>query len=212
LAEAFFPGIGCPFGARRFWHTSTPAYTDLPSGCHWRAKRVTTLDETRSTIEEGAPYCDSHAHICGPVSRFRYADERIYTPPDALAPDYVRLLKAIGGTRAVLVQPSVYGAENTVLLAALKDIRASGIDCRGVAVIDKDVMDEELARLNDAGIRGIRFNLVDVANPKTGLPLDDMRALCARIAALDSIAALDRVPTRKDFRPCCALPARGAAG
>ncbi len=134
--------------------------------------------------------CDTHAHICGPISRFRYAEERIYTPPDALVPDYVGLLKAIGCGRAVLVQPSVYGADNTVLLAGLKDIRASGIDCRGVAVIDRNINDEELQRLDDAGIRGIRFNLVDVANPKTGLPLDEIRALCARIAALDWHAEL----------------------
>ena len=167
------------------------------------------LKQESSTIGQGAPYCappdpelkmpktrfpalacDTHAHICGPVARFSYADERIYTPPDALVPDYVRLLKAIGCGRAVLVQPSVYGTDNTVLLAALKEIRASGIDCRGVAVIDKDVTEEELTRFDDAGIRGIRFNLVDVANPKTGLPLDEIRALCARIAALDWHAEL----------------------
>ncbi len=162
-----------------------------------------TLDETRSTSEKNAPYCappdpelrtpkvqfpalacDTHAHICGPISRFRYADERIYTPPDALVPDYLRLLKAIGCGRTVLVQPSVYGTDNTVLLAALKDIRASGIDCRGVAVVDQTITEEELVRLDDAGICGIRFNLVDVANPKAGLPLDDMRRLCARIAPM----------------------------
>ncbi len=129
--------------------------------------------------------CDTHAHICGPVSRFRYAEERIYTPPDALVPDYARLLKAIGCGRAVLVQPSVYGTDNTALLAGLKEIRANGIDCRGVAVIDKNITDEELERFDDAGIRGIRFNLVDVANPETGLPLDEVRVLCAKIAALD---------------------------
>ncbi len=185
------------------------AYTDLPSGCHWRGKEVTTLDETRPTLEDRAPFCappdpqlrspktrfpalacDTHAHICGPISRFRYAEERIYTPPDALVPDYVNLLKTLGCGRAVLVQPSVYGTDNTVLLAALNDIRASGVDCRGVAVIDKDVTDEELKRFDEAGIRGIRFNLVDVANPKTGLPLDEMRALCTRIAALDWHAEL----------------------
>ena len=162
-----------------------------------------SVDETKSTSKMNAPYCappdpelrppkvqfpalacDTHAHICGPASRFRYAEDRIYTPPDALVPDYVRLLKTIGCGRAVLVQPSVYGTDNIVLLAALKDIRAGGIDCRGVAVIDQTIEDEDLARFDEAGIRGIRFNLVDVADPKTGLPLAQMRALCTRIAAL----------------------------
>ena len=167
------------------------------------------LKQTGSSFRDGAPYCappdpelrppktrfpalacDTHAHICGPISRFRYAEDRIYTPPDALVPDYVSLLKTIGCGRAVLVQPSVYGTDNTVILTALKEIRASGIDCRGVAVIDRTITDEELQRLDDAGIRGIRFNLVDVANPKAGLPLDAMRALCTRVAALDWHAEL----------------------
>ena len=172
-------------------------------------KRVDPLNQERSGFGQGAPYCaapdpelkapktpfpalacDTHAHICGPISRFRYAEDRIYTPPDALVPDYVRLLKAIGCGRAVLVQPSVYGTDNTVLLAALKDIRANGIDCRGVAVIDQTITDEELVQFREGGICGIRFNLVDVANPKTGLPLDEIRALCERIAALDWHAEL----------------------
>jgi hypothetical protein len=27
--------------------------------------------------------CDTHAHVFGPAERFRYADDRSYTPPDA---------------------------------------------------------------------------------------------------------------------------------
>ncbi len=42
----------------------------------------------------------------------------------------------------------VYGTDNTVLLAALKEIRASGIDCRGVAVIDQNITDEILEQFN----------------------------------------------------------------
>ncbi len=128
--------------------------------------------------------CDVHAHICGPGRQFAYARERIYTPPDALVPDYAKLLRTLGCERAVLVQPSVYGTDNTVLLAALQALRAEGIDCRGVAVIDRTIEDGDLRRLHDAGIRGIRFNLVDVANPQVALPVEAMRTLCTRVAAL----------------------------
>jgi predicted TIM-barrel fold metal-dependent hydrolase len=40
-------------------------------------------------------------------------DDRSYTPPDALLPDYRHMLKTIGIQRSVLVQPSMHGADNT---------------------------------------------------------------------------------------------------
>ncbi len=134
--------------------------------------------------------CDCHAHICGPVSRFAYAEDRIYTPPDALVPDYVNLLNVIGCRRSVLVQPSVYGTDNTVLLGALDELRKRGIDCRGVAVVDPAISDKALERMHSAGVRGVRFNLVDVGDPQVRLPLAEMRRLCTRIAPLQWHAEL----------------------
>ena len=126
--------------------------------------------------------CDSHAHICGPESLYAYADERIYTPPDALLPEYRNLLKTLGVERAVLVQPSVYGTDNTVMLAALREMTAAGMPCRGVAVVDEAVTERELNDLHEAGVRGLRFNLVDVAEPGKGAPLAWIRSLCERVA------------------------------
>ena len=83
------------------------------------------------------------------------------------------------------MQPSVYGTDNTALLAALSELRLYGIACCGVAVVDKSISDAELERLDDAGIRGVRFNLVDVAEPRSALPVDAMRGLCERIATFD---------------------------
>ncbi len=124
---------------------------------------------------------DCHAHICGPAALFDYATNRIYTPPDALLPDYLSLLTTLGVERAVLVQPSIYGADNTVLLAALE---AFGENARGVAVVDDDVDDAELERLHASGVRGLRLNLVDVADPSAALPLDRARSLANRIKPL----------------------------
>ncbi len=128
--------------------------------------------------------CDSHAHVCGPESEYAYADERIYTPPDALVPAYLKLLGTLGIERAVLVQPSVYGTDNTVMLSAMRDMTAAGMQCRGVAVVDETVTGRELDELHEAGVRGLRFNLVDVADPGKGAPLESIRALCERIAPL----------------------------
>ena len=122
--------------------------------------------------------CDCHAHICGPESVFAYAPARIYTPPDALLPDYLKMLTALGVARAVLVQPSIYGADNTVLLEAMAK---SDAPCRGVAVVDEAISDVDLEHLDRAGVRGLRFNLVDVLEPSGALPIDGVRRLAERI-------------------------------
>ena len=133
------------------------------------------------TLRLPAGACDSHAHICGPASKYLYAPDRIYTPPDALLPDYLAMLSTLGLERAVIVQPSVYGTDNSVTLAATKE---SPIPCRGVAVIDETISDDEIAQLDRAGIRGIRLNLVDVASPSGDMPLEIARRLADRIAPL----------------------------
>jgi predicted TIM-barrel fold metal-dependent hydrolase len=133
-------------------------------------------------VPMGPLSCDSHAHICGPESEYAYADERIYTPPDASPSDYLNLLKSLGVERSVLVQPSVYGTDNTVMLSAMREMTSAGMQCRGVAVVDETVTARELDDMHEAGVRGLRFNLVDVADPGRGPPLAAIRALCERVA------------------------------
>ena len=125
--------------------------------------------------------CDTHAHICGPAARYAYAPARIYTPPDALYPDYRALLDTLGMARAVLVQPSVYGSDNTVLLDALALDPAR---LRGVAVIEPDTPRAELERMHALGVRGVRCNIVDVKEGKGRLPLERLQALARAIAPL----------------------------
>jgi predicted TIM-barrel fold metal-dependent hydrolase len=122
--------------------------------------------------------CDTHAHICGPIARAPYSERRVYTPPDALLPEYRHMLVTLGVERMVLIQPSVYGSDNTVMLAAMGEI---GPDARGVAVVENSVSDSELNRLHLAGIRGARINVVDVAEGKGVLQLEPLLALAKRI-------------------------------
>ena len=119
--------------------------------------------------------CDCHAHVFGPQTRFPYLPNASYIPHDATPEDYARMLTTIGCERAVLVQPSVYGTDNSCMVAALR----SGVFAfRGVAVVDADVTDKELQDLHDAGVRGIRINL---ASETPGLTLGDAPGLAARI-------------------------------
>jgi 2-pyrone-4,6-dicarboxylate lactonase len=124
--------------------------------------------------------CDTHAHICGPIARYPYSERRVYTPPDTLLPAYRHMLGQLGVERMVLVQPSVYGSDNTVMLAAMAEI---GESARGVAVVDDDVTDAELERLHEAGVRGVRINVVDVAEGKGVIAMAPLEKLAKRIKA-----------------------------
>ncbi len=148
--------------------------------------------------------CDCHAHICGPIARYSYYEKRIYTPSDALLPDYQHTLATLGVERAVLVQGSIYGTDNTVLLEALK---MGGRRFRGVAVVAPDIGERELRDLHEAGIRGVRVNIVDTKENKGVLPLATLLPLARRLKPLgwhvefllhaDEFPDLDR--TLEDF-------------
>jgi len=126
--------------------------------------------------------CDTHAHIMGPKARYAYSPARIYTPPDCLLSDYLHMLDTLGVEHAVLVQPSVYGTDNAVMLEAMK---TAGGRLRGVAVVEEDVSETDLKALNDAGVRGVRVNIVDVKDRKPGtLPMAALTKLALRIAPL----------------------------
>ena len=131
----------------------------------------------RTVFPAGA--CDTHAHICGPPAAFPYAESRIYTPPDATADDYFGLLKTLGVARAVLIQPSVYGTDNRALLDMLSRA-AHGL--RGVAVVDADIDGASVEALHEAGIRGVRLNVVDHNGPRNVIPEEQVRKLAKVIA------------------------------
>jgi 2-pyrone-4,6-dicarboxylate lactonase len=123
--------------------------------------------------------CDAHCHIFGPGDKYPYAPDRTYTPPDAPLERFIELQKTLGLERAVLVNASCHGTDNTVILDA---IAQSGGRYRGVANVDGSITDPELARLNQGGIRGIRFNFVAHLG---GTPdLDEFSTLVKRIVPL----------------------------
>jgi len=109
----------------------------------------------RLAISPGSADC--HAHIFGPQGRYPYTPNRSYTPPEASIEAYRRMLGALGFERAVIVQPSVYGADNRCTRDA---VVASGGKWRGVAVVEPGVSDSLLAELHAAGFRGVRINLL----------------------------------------------------
>jgi 2-pyrone-4,6-dicarboxylate lactonase len=131
----------------------------------------------RVLLPNGA--CDCHAHVFGPSSKYPYDPNRIYTPAHAPLPQYLELLTVLNISRAVLVQPSPYGADNRALLDAIKDRP----NFRGVAVLPPHVSDRELEALNEAGVRGVRFNIVDTTENTGVFPADRIERFAERIGA-----------------------------
>lgn len=117
--------------------------------------------------------CDTHMHIYMPGYPVR---PEVTKPPVAPVSEYKKLCERLGIARTIFVQPNAYGADNSCLLAAMKEF---GPNARGVAVVTRDVSDAELERLTKSGIRAIRFMLL----PGGYLTNDDFDTLTARIHA-----------------------------
>lgn len=122
---------------------------------------------------------DCHAHILGPASRFPFAKQRVYTPPDCTEQDYLAQLDALGIDRAVIVQPSVYGTDNRALLEVLE---RAAIPLRAVTVVHPDITVAELEHMHHLGVRGVRVNIVDVADKRAELPMNLLSKLADQIA------------------------------
>ncbi len=129
--------------------------------------------------------CDAHCHIFGPASQFPFAKQRAYTPPDSGIDRFEELQERLGLSRAVFVQASCHGTDNSALLHAVR--RGNG-KYSGVAMIDDDTTDLEIRQLHEAGVRGIRFNFV--AHLGGAPDLDTYWRLIKRIAPLGWHVAL----------------------
>jgi predicted TIM-barrel fold metal-dependent hydrolase len=124
------------------------------------------------------PLVDTHFHVfdAGPAT-----PSARYRPPYAadLKGWHARLAE-LGDLYGVVVQTSFLGTDNAALLAALHAMPGR---LRGVAVVDPDVTDQELATLHGAGVRGIRLNLYGDPDWQR-IATASWRGLFSRIAGL----------------------------
>jgi 2-pyrone-4,6-dicarboxylate lactonase len=100
---------------------------------------------------------DAHCHIFGPADKFPFSDDRTYTPPDSGINDFLVLQERLGLSRAVFVQASCHGTDNSAMVDAI--IRGNG-RFAGVAMVDESFSDADIQKLHDVGVRGTRFNFV----------------------------------------------------
>lgn len=119
--------------------------------------------------------CDCHMHVFDATAPF--AAGAVLTHEAATVAQYRRLQKRLGTTRNVVVQPSSYGTDHRVMLAALRDF---GDAARGIAVVTPDTPDAELERLAASGVVGARMNLVQ----RGATDIAMARPLAARLGRL----------------------------
>lgn len=119
--------------------------------------------------------CDSHFHVFETGAPL--ASPRSYTPQMLTIADWRAYAEAAGIARGVLVQPSVYGLDNSVML---RGIKTDPENLRGVAVVAPDIDPDALRRLDADGVRGIRIN----TRNKSGVALEAVGALLAKVAPL----------------------------
>jgi 2-pyrone-4,6-dicarboxylate lactonase len=101
--------------------------------------------------------CDAHCHVFGPADVFPYAEGRTFTPPDAPKEDLRRLHDRLGLDRAVIVQSACHGTDHAALLDALAAGEGS---YRGTALLGPGTPAAEVARLDAAGVCGVRLNFL----------------------------------------------------
>jgi predicted TIM-barrel fold metal-dependent hydrolase len=123
--------------------------------------------------------CDTHFHVFGPPEVFPFVSTHEYTPPAAPLEHYLKMLSVLGVERAVVVQPSVHGLDNSATLDAIKNSAGRFL---GVARIDDQTSTDALRRLHDGGIRGVRFNLLD--RPRGNVRLNILDRCVEHIAPL----------------------------
>lgn len=138
---------------------------------------------------------DCHAHVFGPYDRFPLAADRSYTPPEAAPAQYLALLARLGFAHGVLVHPSAYGDDFTLLL----DTLAANSRLRGVVVVRADGAGRVVG-LRERGIRGARFShrSGSAGNFAGSSSLQDLLALAPALAAAGLHAEL--------WTDCQALP------
>ena len=131
---------------------------------------------TKPTFVVPAGAVDAHCHVFGPGDTFPFAPERKYTPCDASWEHLFALRDFLGFDKNVVVQATCHGSDNSALLDVLEraDDRA-----RGVVTVKADITHDELARMNELGVRGVRFNYVKrLVDPK---PDDYYRQIIEKI-------------------------------
>ncbi len=154
--------------------------------------------------------CDSHVHVVGPIDHYpQLLQARVHPAAPAPLQRLCALGVACGIERFVIVQPSFYGTDNSLVLESHDALDGRG---RGVAVVDPATVPQaELRDYATRGVRGLRLNLY---SPVGNVDRGRMAAAFAAAAAIAKplgwhvqvIAALEILVEHADLLGRSAVP------
>lgn len=99
---------------------------------------------------------DSHMHVID--DKYEFAANAVYKPSTHTLDDALIFESLVGIRNIVLVQPSIYGNDNSCLLAALETIGTRR--ARGVVAFDPETTSQsQLQEWHEKGVRGVRLNI-----------------------------------------------------
>lgn len=168
--------MSCLLRPHRSLLTTTKLY---PKSCP--ASYSTTTNTTLRKVAARIPpdSWDSHMHVTDP--RYPLAPNAAYTPPLHTLDDALALTSGAYSIRnLVFVQPSIYGADNSCLLSALRQLGPR--HGRGVVGIDPTASTSSttMHEWHALGVRGVRLNLKSVGRAPAA---EQLRAELASHAA-----------------------------
>ncbi|KAI5467522.1 hypothetical protein BGZ63DRAFT_371461 [Mariannaea sp. PMI_226] len=136
-----------PYQHQKQYHVTAAAMTS--------PKRSSMLLPLAQRIPPGA--WDSHMHVVDP-DNYPLSSEAVYRPSVFSLEHALAFEESVGIRNIVLVQPSIYGNDNSCTLDALREL---GPD-RGRAVVQFDpatTSTEQLQEWHQLGVRGVRLNI-----------------------------------------------------
>ena len=100
---------------------------------------------------------DSQFHVLGPLEKYPIRPGAAYQMPSATPEAALRVHKALGIERGIIVQTTTYGADHSVVLDGLTAMGPNYRACANALVFaERD--DSYLAKLDAAGVGGARFS------------------------------------------------------
>ncbi|WP_024801770.1 amidohydrolase [Nocardia sp. BMG51109] len=114
---------------------------------------------------------DAHLHIIDP--RYPLVENEGYLPEPFTIEDYRKRMSRFDIDGGAVVAASFQGTDTDFLRASLAEL---GPDWVGVVNLDPDATDEDIADLDRAGVRAIRFNLKRAAGDIVTLTMQALRA------------------------------------
>ena len=136
------------------------------------------MNGTDSAFTPPLGTCDCQVHVFGDVRVYPPVANRSYDPPPATGQELAAAHQRSGVDRVVIVQATIYGNDHRALLDALR----GRCNFRGVATVNDEISDAELAVLHQAGVRGARFGLG--SSIQTALSREEFARSVSRIQVL----------------------------